>query len=114
MSATSIALQLLSERGDLSSGYGQRAFSILLFQDIAIVPLLALVPLLAPPSASAVARDSTAILLQAAGMLAAAVFRQKIFLTCCPMGGVSGRYVFPQIHIRGDSGRRLFWRCTRG
>lgn len=48
MSATSIALQILKERGDFASGYGQRAFSILLFQDIAIVPLLALVPLLAP------------------------------------------------------------------
>ncbi|MEW6121338.1 MAG: monovalent cation:proton antiporter-2 (CPA2) family protein [Pseudomonadota bacterium] len=51
MSATSIALQILNERGDLPSGYGQRAFSILLFQDIAIVPLLALVPLLAPAAA---------------------------------------------------------------
>ena len=48
MSATSIALQILTERNEFSSGYGQRAFSILLFQDIAIVPLLALVPLLAP------------------------------------------------------------------
>lgn len=51
MSATSIALQILKERGDFNSGYGQRAFSILLFQDIAIVPLLALVPLLAPVAA---------------------------------------------------------------
>src|SRR6185312_10011191 len=40
MSATSIALQLLDERGDLQTPYGQRAFAILLFQDIAVVPLL--------------------------------------------------------------------------
>ncbi|MGU3496559.1 monovalent cation:proton antiporter-2 (CPA2) family protein [Xanthobacteraceae bacterium A53D] len=71
MSATSIALQLLSERGDLSSGYGQRAFSILLFQDIAIVPLLALVPLLAPGGVNVETRDTMAVLMQAAGMGAA-------------------------------------------
>ncbi|TCT03465.1 monovalent cation:proton antiporter-2 (CPA2) family protein [Aquabacter spiritensis] len=70
MSATSIALQLLSERGDLSSGYGQRAFSILLFQDIAIVPLLALVPLLAP-GASDAAHDLTATMIQAGAAIAA-------------------------------------------
>ena len=46
MSATSIALQLLDERGDLQTPYGQSAFAILLFQDIAVVPILALIPLL--------------------------------------------------------------------
>jgi monovalent cation:proton antiporter-2 (CPA2) family protein len=48
MSATSIALQILDERGDLQTPYGQRAFAVLLFQDIAVVPLLALIPLLSP------------------------------------------------------------------
>jgi monovalent cation:proton antiporter-2 (CPA2) family protein len=48
MSATSIALQILDERGDLQVPYGQRAFAILLFQDIAVVPILALIPLLSP------------------------------------------------------------------
>ncbi len=48
MSATSIALRLLEERGDLQQVYGQRAFAVLLFQDMSIVPLLALLPLLAP------------------------------------------------------------------
>ncbi|MBL8588755.1 MAG: cation:proton antiporter [Methylobacteriaceae bacterium] len=46
-SATSIALQLMEERGELQSHWGQRAFAILLFQDISVVPVLALVPLLA-------------------------------------------------------------------
>ena len=50
MSATAIALQILEERGQLQQDYGQRAFAILLFQDIAVVPLLACVPLLAPGS----------------------------------------------------------------
>jgi len=48
MSATSIALRILEERGDLQRSYGQRAFAILLFQDMSVVPLLALLPLLAP------------------------------------------------------------------
>jgi len=48
MSATSIALQILDERGDLQAPYGQRAFAILLFQDMAVVPILALIPLLSP------------------------------------------------------------------
>ena len=51
MSATAIALQILDERGALQSPYGQRTFSVLLFQDMAIVPILALIPLLAPGSA---------------------------------------------------------------
>src|SRR5436305_1223594 len=49
LSATSIALRILEDRGTLQTPYGQRAFAILLFQDMAVVPLLALLPLLAAP-----------------------------------------------------------------
>jgi glutathione-regulated potassium-efflux system protein KefB len=52
LSATSIALRILEERGHLQQTYGQRAFAILLFQDMSVVPLLALVPLLATPGAA--------------------------------------------------------------
>jgi glutathione-regulated potassium-efflux system protein KefB len=48
MSATAIALKILEDRGDLQQSYGQRAFAILLFQDMSVVPLLALLPLLGP------------------------------------------------------------------
>jgi monovalent cation:proton antiporter-2 (CPA2) family protein len=48
LSATAIALEILEERGQLQQVYGQRAFAILLFQDMAVVPLLALLPLLGP------------------------------------------------------------------
>lgn len=47
LSSTAFALQILSDDGDLNSRYGQRSFAILLFQDLAIVPLLALVSILA-------------------------------------------------------------------
>lgn len=50
LSSTAFAMQLLEGRHEINTPYGQRAFSILLFQDLAIVPLLALIPLLAPSS----------------------------------------------------------------
>ncbi len=48
LSSTAFAMQILEESGDTNREYGQTGFSILLFQDLAIVPLLALIPLLAP------------------------------------------------------------------
>lgn len=48
LSSTAFALQMLQERGHLSTHYGQRAFGILLLQDMAIVPLLAMVTIMAP------------------------------------------------------------------
>ncbi len=48
LSSTAFAIQILRDRDDLSKPYGQRSFSILLFQDLAVVPLLALASLLAP------------------------------------------------------------------
>ncbi len=47
LSSTAIVLQSLGERGQLKSGGGQAAFSVLLFQDIAVIPMLAIFPLLA-------------------------------------------------------------------
>lgn len=48
LSSTAFAVPLMEERNELTQPHGQRAFSILLMQDLAIVPLLALVALLAP------------------------------------------------------------------
>ena len=46
LSSTAIALQVLGERNLLPTSSGQMAFSILLFQDVAAIPILALLPLL--------------------------------------------------------------------
>jgi glutathione-regulated potassium-efflux system ancillary protein KefC len=46
LSSTALALQPLTERGALQNKGGQAVFSILLFQDIAVIPMLALLPLL--------------------------------------------------------------------
>ena len=48
MSSTAIVLAWLRERGQLSSPSGRNAFAILLFQDVAVIPLIALLPLLSP------------------------------------------------------------------
>ncbi|MEJ2602894.1 MAG: monovalent cation:proton antiporter-2 (CPA2) family protein [Gammaproteobacteria bacterium] len=47
LSSTAFVLQLLAERQQLTTRYGRSAFSILLFQDLAVIPILAAIPLLA-------------------------------------------------------------------
>ena len=51
MSSTAIVLQLLHEKGIMRTSGGRAAFSVLLFQDVAVIPILAVLPLLAtfPP-----------------------------------------------------------------
>ncbi len=48
LTSTAIVMQMLQERGDIAKPKGQRMISILLLEDLAIVPLLALVAFLAP------------------------------------------------------------------
>ena len=57
LSSTAFGLQILAERKQLNSSHGRMAFAILLFQDIAAIPLIALVPLL---SGSSGADDASA------------------------------------------------------
>lgn len=49
LSSTAIVLQTLNEKGLARSDGGRASFSVLLFQDIAVIPMLALIPLLALP-----------------------------------------------------------------
>ncbi len=51
LSSTAFALQVLAEHGDLATRYGRMSFSVLLFQDMAVIPILALLSLLAPAPA---------------------------------------------------------------
>lgn len=46
LSSTALALQPLTERGGLATRGGQATFAVLLFQDLAVIPMLALLPLL--------------------------------------------------------------------
>jgi CPA2 family monovalent cation:H+ antiporter-2 len=49
MSSTAILSKLLTERGDLDAPHGREVIGVLLFQDIAVVPLLVLIPALMQP-----------------------------------------------------------------
>jgi monovalent cation:proton antiporter-2 (CPA2) family protein len=93
LSATAIALQILEERGQLQHDYGQRAFAILLFQDMAVVPLLAALPLLARESAHAGLGDGLRAVALIAGAIALIV--------------VAGRYLLnPFFRLLAQTGAR--------
>lgn len=53
LSSTAFVMQLLQERGEFASTHGKSAFAVLLMQDLSIVPLLAIVPLLSDTAAIA-------------------------------------------------------------
>jgi len=73
MSSTAIVLQVLEERGQGASALGRASFAILLFQDIAVVPVLFVLSLAAPQSAGADLADIATIIGQAAGAVIALV-----------------------------------------
>ncbi len=52
MSSTAIVSKLMAERQELHSAHGRKVFGILLFQDLAVVPLLIIIPALSHPSGS--------------------------------------------------------------
>ena len=71
LSSTPLVLQVLAERGHLKSQYGRSAFGILLFQDLAVLPMLAVLPLpSAVPGAQAAAPSWWVILLKLALVVA--------------------------------------------
>src|SRR6478735_2297420 len=60
MSSTAIVLQTLAEKGLLHTEAGQNSFAVLLFQDIAVIPIIALLPLLGTRAATAAHDGSSA------------------------------------------------------
>lgn len=69
-SSTAFAIQLLAERKELHSEHGRKAFAVLLSQDIAVVPVLALLPLLARGEAMPAGADLWLGLLKSLGLVA--------------------------------------------
>lgn len=59
LSSTAIVLQTLTEKGLMATNGGRSAFSILLTQDIAVIPMLAFLPLLATKAAFTIAPDGS-------------------------------------------------------
>ena len=79
LSSTAFALQLLTEKNELPTEHGQAAFGILLFQDLAVIPLLALLPFLGERVADAASQSGWVSAARGVGVLLAVV--------------VGGRYV---------------------
>ena len=59
LSSTAMVMQLLSERGELGTPHGRTGFAILLFQDLAVVPILILVSLLGSSAATSTGDTSS-------------------------------------------------------
>jgi monovalent cation:proton antiporter-2 (CPA2) family protein len=64
-SSTAIVLQTLNEKGLMKTEAGQSAFSVLLFQDIAVIPILAILPLLARGHDAAVSLAANGVIMTA-------------------------------------------------
>jgi CPA2 family monovalent cation:H+ antiporter-2 len=66
LSSTAMVMQLLTERDEVSTSHGRASFSVLLFQDLAVVPILILLPVLAAENNEAIWLDLGLSLLKAA------------------------------------------------
>ncbi|MCB1501193.1 MAG: monovalent cation:proton antiporter-2 (CPA2) family protein [Bauldia sp.] len=80
LSSTAIVMQILEERGEVSEPHGQKIFSILLFQDLAIVPALAVVAFLAPGGEDASANDRLLQIAVAGGAVALVIVAGRFLL----------------------------------
>jgi glutathione-regulated potassium-efflux system ancillary protein KefC len=96
MSSTAIALQVLAERGLVKSTPGQSAFSVSLFQDLAVIPMLLVLGLLAPSGASQGVAFGWTQAGMALGLIAAMVLAGRLLLR--PLlriaAGVGAREIF--------------------
>ncbi|MBP9707167.1 MAG: cation:proton antiporter [Oligoflexales bacterium] len=80
LSSTPMALQLINERGMHQSPAGRQAFSLLLFQDLAIIPILAILPLLSPIQIEAGVKDNWYEFALIIGAIAGMVFAGRFLL----------------------------------
>ena len=80
LSSTAIGLQTLAERKEIGSAHGRLAFAILLFQDVAAIPILALIPLLATQEAEANPAAEGIAALKIIGVIAAVIVGGRYLL----------------------------------
>ncbi|MCC6208235.1 MAG: cation:proton antiporter [Gammaproteobacteria bacterium] len=73
LSSTAFVVQLLAEKKQLATLSGRSAFAVLLFQDLAVVPMLALIPLLGPHSGQGVITPGAVLVALAAFVILIAV-----------------------------------------
>jgi glutathione-regulated potassium-efflux system protein KefB len=80
LSSTAFALQILEEKGELALRHGRLAFSVLLFQDLAAIPLIALAPLFAVSAMAATQQMEFAAALKAIGVILVVVVAGRYLL----------------------------------
>ncbi|CAN7174515.1 glutathione-regulated potassium-efflux system protein KefC [Acidovorax sp. LjRoot118] len=83
LSSTAIALQSLAERNLMRTSSGQAGFSILLFQDVAAIPILALLPLLGAAAGAGTSHSPGEVALEVAkivGVIAAIILGGRLLL----------------------------------
>lgn len=80
LSSTAIVFKIYAEEGELDAPQGQAAAGILLFQDLALVPMMMLVPVLARPAGHGVGLAAAAALLKAAAAVGALLFLARAVL----------------------------------
>jgi len=80
LSSTAVGLQILAEHKQLGSPHGRLAFAILLFQDLAAIPILALIPLLGAQHAQGSAGAQAFDVLRVIGVIAAVVVGGRYLL----------------------------------
>lgn len=99
LSSTAIVLQTLNEKGLIKTEAGQSSFSVLLFQDIAVIPMLAILPLLAAPIIGSIGQSGAQIRHGGFGVEALPGWQQAILVavvigTIIVVGRFLVRYVF--------------------
>jgi len=80
LSSTAFAIQMLAEKNQLTKPHGRASFAVLLFQDLAVAPLLALVTLLAPGSTAESSGHPLWTFLQVVGCFVLMIFIGRFVL----------------------------------
>jgi len=88
LSSTAITLQSLKEKDQMNSSAGRNSFAVLLMQDIAVIPILAVLPLIALAATSDVDIDHMSPIAQFPGWLQTLLVFGAVILVV-----VSGRYI---------------------
>ncbi|PJZ27735.1 cation:proton antiporter, partial [Leptospira kmetyi] len=73
LSSTAFALQVLGEKNELNTAHGRSAFAILLFQDLAVIPIMAMLPFLAESAADPGSQGGMKQILLAVGTILAVI-----------------------------------------
>ena len=100
MSSTAIVLQSMEEQGTLKSPVGQSVFSVLLFQDISVIPILALLPLLATTNFAGGADHDTTLISEFSPFLQTAII-VGVIATMLLMGRYLARPLFRFVAATG-------------